>query len=159
VLYRDGCADANLGIADLPQQDLAACRILHVGSLSLATPSSAAAQREAIRLAQAGGARISADVNFRAALWRDPPPMRATGIEVVAAANIAKVSTDELAILTGRTDTDAGAKALWHPGLELLAVTRGEAGAVLFTPRDRVEIDAFPVEVVNTVGCGDAFMA
>lgn len=159
TLYRDGCADASLTVAELPMQALAACRILHVGSLSLATPLSAAAQRAAIARAKVTGARISADVNFRPALWRDPEAMRATGLEAVAAANIVKVSTDELAVLSGQADIDAGAKALWHPELQLLAVTRGEAGAVLFAPNVRVEIAGLPVKVANTVGCGDAFMA
>ena len=159
TLYRTGCADASLSVAELPPQALAACRILHVGSLSLATPLSAAAQRQAITQARASGARVSADVNFRPALWRDPEAMRATGIEVVANADIVKVSAEELVHLTGKAEIDAGAAALWHPGLQLLAVTRGEAGAVLFTPQDRIEIAGFPATVVNTVGCGDAFMA
>ena len=102
---------------------------------------------------------VSADVNFRPALWRDLDAMRATGVEAVANADIVKVSTDELEALTGSAEIDAGAKALWHPDLKLLAVTRSEAGAVLFTARHRVEIAGFSVPVVNTVGCGDAFMA
>jgi fructokinase len=159
TLYREGCADASLSVAELPLEMLAACRILHVGSLSLATPLSAAAQRAAIVQARAAGARISADVNFRPALWRDPEAMRATGIEAVAAADIVKVSTDELVLLTGQAEIDAAAASLWHPALQLLAVTRGEAGAVLFTPQDRIEIAGYPVRVVDTVGCGDAFMA
>ncbi len=159
ILYRNGCADANLAVEDLPLAQLRRCRILHVGSLSLATPVSAAAQRRAVALVRESGAMVSADVNFRPALWRDLEAMRATGIEAVAHADIVKVSTEELETLTGVSEIEAGTKALWHPGLELLAVTRGEAGTVLFTPRHRVEIAGIAVPVVNTVGCGDAFMA
>jgi len=159
ILYRNGCADANLAVEDLPLAQLRTCRILHVGSLSLATPISAAAQRRAVALVRESGGMISADVNFRPALWRDLDAMRATGVEAVANADIVKVSTEELETLTGSAEIDAGAKALWHPDLKLLAVTRNEAGAVLFTPRHRVEIAGFSVPVVNTVGCGDAFTA
>ncbi len=159
VLYRNGCADANLAVEDLPLAQLSTCRILHVGSLSLATPVSAAAQRRAVALVRESGGMVSADVNFRPALWRDLEAMRATGVEAVASADIVKVATEELETLAGTADIDAGAKALWHSRLKLLAVTRGEAGTVLFTPRHRVELAGITVPVVNTVGCGDAFMA
>jgi len=159
VLYRNSCADANLAVEDLPLAQLRTCRILHVGSLSLATPVSAAAQRRAVALVRESGGLVSADVNFRPALWRDLEDMRATGVEAVANADIVKVSTEELETLTGREEIDAGAKAIWHSNLILLAVTRGEAGTVLFTSRHRVETAGFAVSVENTVGCGDAFMA
>ena len=159
TLYRQGCADANFSEDELPIETLRGCRLLHVGSLSLATPVSAAAQRRAIAMVCAGGGIISADVNLRPALWRDLEAMRATGIEAAAAANILKVSEEELALLTGTNDIKAGAQALWHPLLQLLAVTRGSAGATLLTGDHCVEVPSVPVRVVDTVGCGDAFMA
>jgi fructokinase len=159
MLYRDGCADANLSAEELPMDALRDCRLLHVGSLSLATPVSAGAQRRAIGGVREHGGLISADVNFRPAIWRDLEAMRATGVEAARSADILKVSTEELATLTGVDDIKAGAKALWHSSLKVLAVTRGALGAVLFTRDHCVEIPGDRVEVVDTVGCGDAFMA
>jgi fructokinase len=159
VLYREACADSRL-VLDLPAPDyLAATRVLHTGSLSLATPVSAAAQRAAVAQAGKAGALISTDVNFRPALWRDPAAMLATGREAVAAANIVKVSADELFALTGANDIAAAALVLWHPRLRLLAVTAGAGGASLFTADGRIDIAGFAVPVLDTVGCGDAFMA
>jgi fructokinase len=159
VLYRQGCADANLSEDELPLETLRGCRLLHVGSLSLATPVSAAAQRRAIANVREAGGMISADVNFRPALWRDLQAMRATGTEAAASANVLKVSEEELELLTGTGDIAAGAQALWHPSLKLLAVTSGAQGATLLTREHRVEVPGVPVRVVDTVGCGDAFMA
>jgi fructokinase len=159
VLYRQGCADANLSEHELPMDVLRTCRLLHVGSLSLATPVSAAAQRRAVATVRDAGGLISADVNLRPALWRDLDAMRATGIEAAMNADILKVSTEELTLLTGRDDIKGGAEALWHPALKFLAVTRGADGATLFTNTRAVEIPGIPVTVVDTVGCGDAFMA
>jgi fructokinase len=159
VLYRQGCADANFSAADLPVDRLRRCRLLHVGSLSLATPVSAAAQRRAIACIREQGGLVSADVNLRPALWKDPEAMRATGMEAASSADVLKVSAEEVELLTGSRDIKAGARALWHPKLQLLAVTRGEAGAILFTRDHCVEVPGFKVEVVDTVGCGDAFMA
>lgn len=159
MLYREGCADSNLSAAELPMDLLRGCRLLHVGSLSLATPVSAAAQRQAIASMRENGGWISADVNFRPAIWRDLDAMRATGIEAARNADILKISTEELAMLTGIDDIRSGAEAVWHSRLKLLAVTRGAAGAVLLTRDQWAEIPGYPVNVVDTVGCGDAFMA
>ena len=40
-----------------------------------------------------------------------------------------------------------------------MAVTEGDRGAVIHTADWSVAVDGFAVEVVDTVGCGDAFMA
>jgi fructokinase len=159
VLYREGCADASFAADEVALDVVRAARVLHVGSLSLGTPASAAAQRRAIATAIDAGALVSADVNFRPALWRDKEAMLATGREAVASADIVKVSEAELHALTGGADTAAVARALWHPRLKLLAVTRGAQGAELFTERCRCTVPGFAVPVVDTVGCGDAFMA
>jgi sugar/nucleoside kinase (ribokinase family) len=159
MLYREGCADANLSAGELPMGMLRGVRVLHVGSLTLATPVSAEAQRRAVVVVRESGGLVSADVNFRPAIWRDLAAMRATGIEAAHNADILKVCTEELAILTGRDDVRAGAEAIWHPGLKLLAVTRGADGAVLFTRAHRAEVPGYAVRVVDTVGCGDAFTA
>jgi len=159
VLYRDGCADANLSADEIPLAIVRASRVLHVGSLSLATPRSAAAQRRAVACAREAGITVSVDVNLRLALWRDREAMRATGREAVAGANLVKVSAQEAFLLTGRSDIAAAAEDLWHDGLKLLAVTKGAHGAELFTARHHVNIEGFTVPVLDTVGCGDAFTA
>jgi fructokinase len=157
--YRENCADSNLSMEEVPEAVIAASRVLHVGTLPLATPVSAAAQRHAIDLAKARGVRVSADVNFRAAFWRDPNLMRAAGREVAAAANILKVSAAELMLLTGIADPAEAVRSLLHPGLIAVAVTKGAGGAELFSAGRVASVPIFPVEVVDTVGCGDAFMA
>jgi sugar/nucleoside kinase (ribokinase family) len=90
VLYRQGCADASFAADEVALDVVRASRVIHVGSLSLATPASAGAQRLAIATAIAAGALISADVNFRPALWRDREAMLATGREAIAHADIVR---------------------------------------------------------------------
>jgi fructokinase len=159
VLYREGCADSRLVLDPPAPAYLAATRVLHTGSLSLATPVSAAAQRAAVARAGEAGALIATDVNFRPALWRDPAAMLTTGREAVAAADIVKLSAEELLALTGADEIAAAARALWHPRRRLLAITAGAGGARHFTAHRRVDIAGFAVPVTDTVGCGDAFMA
>ncbi|HWT29830.1 MAG TPA: carbohydrate kinase [Propylenella sp.] len=157
--YRENCADANLTPGEVPTDLIAASKILHIGTLLLASPISAAAQRHAITCARSKGVLVSADLNFRLAFWRDPERMRAAGLEVVRAASIVKVSRDELSLLAGTGDTEAAVRSLWDEGMIAFAVTRGVDGADLFTENAGVSVPGFPVAVVDTVGCGDAFMA
>ncbi len=157
--YRENCADSNLAAVEIRADLIAASNILHVGTLLLATPISAAAQRHAITSAKANDVLVSTDLNFRAAFWRNPARMREAGIEMVRAANIVKVSRDELTFLCGSTDTTAAVRSLWHEGLIAFAVTKGAIGADLFTAREGVSVPGFVVSPVDTVGCGDTFMS
>jgi fructokinase len=85
--------------------------------------------------------------------------MRQAGREVAAAAHIIKVSEEELAFLTGIAEIPAAVRSLWHSGLIAVAVTKGPGGADLFTAERRISVPGFAVRPVDTVGCGDAFMA
>lgn len=60
---------------------------------------------------------------------------------------------------TGETDLVAGCRALLARGVAGVAATRGADGAVVVTADDVWEVPAFPADVVDTTGCGDAFSA
>ena len=159
TLYRSGCADARYTPEEVDTNIIRSARLLHAGSLSLATPVSAAAQRFAVATAREAGALVSADPNLRPAVWRDAEAMIAAGREAVACANIVKLSGEELAILAGTDNESAAVQRLWHPHLKVMAVTKGPRGAAVYTDGWKVSVDGFTVDVVDTVGCGDAFMA
>jgi fructokinase len=159
VLYRNGCAESTYAPAEVAVDIIKASRILHVGSLLLGAPVPATSQRHAVHVAQEAGVTISVDVNLRASLWRDPAAMRAAALEAASIANILKVSEDELAFLTGSTNLPEAIANLWRPGLRVMAVTMGATGALLATAELRSRVPGFAVKVVDTVGCGDAFMA
>ena len=159
TLYRANCADASYAPEEVDDGVIRASRLLHVGSLALATPVSTAAQRHAIAVAREVGAIVSADPNLRPAVWADKTAMIAAGREAVASADIVKLSRDELGMLSGIGDAADGVRQLWHPSLMVMAVTDGERGAMIHTEDWSVAVDGHAVEVVDTVGCGDAFMA
>jgi sugar/nucleoside kinase (ribokinase family) len=67
---------------------------------------------------------------------------------------------DEQALgFTGTTDLLDACRVLRGAGANILAITRGADGALLFGPEGPQEIPAFAVDVVDTTGCGDAFSA
>lgn len=159
AFYRAAAADTIYAPDEIDDDLIAGSWALHVGALSLKTPVSAAAQRHAVAVAQGAGCLVSADPNLRPGVWDDPAAMLAASREAVGSADIVKVSAEELAMLTGTDEPAEGVRRLWHQRLKVLAVTDGARGATLYTPAATVAIDGFAVEVVDTVGCGDAFMA
>ncbi|WP_278257719.1 PfkB family carbohydrate kinase [Nocardioides convexus] len=60
---------------------------------------------------------------------------------------------------TGAGSLADGARALLDHGVGCVAVTQGARGALVASADGVVEVPAFPVEVVDTTGCGDAFSA
>jgi sugar/nucleoside kinase (ribokinase family) len=61
--------------------------------------------------------------------------------------------------LTGEADLETGCRALLDRGVGCVAATCGADG-VLIVDGDGVQrVPAFPIEVVDTTGCGDAFSA
>jgi fructokinase len=159
ALYRANCADASYAPEEVDAELIRKARLLHVGSLSLATPISAAAQRHAVAVARDAGLLISADPNLRPAIWADKAAMAEAGREAVASADIVKLSLEELATLSDVDDPAEGVRRLRHPGLRAMAVTDGARGARIHAGELSIEVYGFAVEVVDTVGCGDAFLA
>ena len=73
--------------------------------------------------------------------------------------DVVKCSADELVATTGVDDPEAGAARLVERGAALAVVTMGARGAVWANPRGHGHAPAPRVEVVDTTGAGDAFMA
>ena len=159
MFYHDKPADLNIDADQITADMFAGVKILHAGVLPISAAVSAAAQRKAMDLADAQGALISCDVNFRPNLWDDAQQMLAAGREMIARAAIVKVSEEELLALDPSQGMDEAVCALWHEKLQMFSVTRGAKGAVLFTRDGKHECDGFAVEAVDTTGAGDAYTA
>ena len=48
---------------------------------------------------------------------------------------------------------------MFDDGLDVIALTKGSAGSVLITPETASTREGSPVDIVDTVGAGDAFAA
>jgi fructokinase len=148
----------------LPEQitpeEVAAVRVLHYGSISLRAPASREATLKAIRLAKEAGVLTSCDPNWRADLWHDQDAGRAAMIEAISQADILKISDADLHFLSPDCGPDY-APALDAIGFRgrLVAVTLGREGA-WYRAGDRCgRVPSPHVQVVETTGAGDAFIA
>ncbi len=159
VFYRNPGADMMLRPDELDEDLLRETRAFHFGSISLIAEPSRSATLRAIELARAGGALVSFDVNYRPSLWPQPETAAATIRDALGLADLVKVNDDELALLTGKRDAAAGSPALLAFGPRACVVTHGARGTYFRTAGGDGFVPAFPVETVDAVGCGDAFMA
>jgi fructokinase len=97
------------------------------------------------------------DVNLR------PPHYTLSTIEtLLAGANVIKMNDDEAALLIGADTENLKENIIefqkkYH--LQTICITRGENGAIVWHDREFYEHPGFKVQVVDTVGAGDAFLA
>ena len=132
---------------------------MSVGSSTLAREPSRAATLQAIALAKRHGCLVSTDPNWRPHLWENPAEAAPMLRTLVAQCDVVKISDDELAPLTGVADPEAGAAQLRALGCPLVVVTLGERGCYVESATAREWLPGERVEVVDTTGAGDGFVA
>ena len=153
--YRAGSAAAHLSPADVDLLDWSGVRVLHTTGITAALSSSAANFVDrAFESARAHGALVSFDVNHRTALWRDPRADTALAA-LAGRADIVFVGRDEAAALWG-TETPESVRALF-PDVPELVVKDADVGATAFTGPEEIFVPALVVDVIESVGAGDAF--
>ena len=155
--YRANSAAAMYTAADLPEQAIAAARMLYVSGISQGISHSAAdAVFAAIDIARRNGVKVAYDTNYRPRLW---PPARAAAVmhAAMAQADYALPGIEDVRILTGLTDPDAMLDFYLRLGPKVVVLKMGEAGACLATPEHRVRIPRHEVRVIDATGAGDTF--
>ncbi len=129
------------------------CRLLYHGSLALRGETSS---RTAAAIRACKPETVFVDVNLRPPWWR-----REQVLAMVREAHWVKLNTDELDLLAASAGDVTGRAAafLAESSLDGLVLTHGAAGAEVLTGAgDRFDIaPQAAIEVVDTVGAGDAF--
>jgi fructokinase len=132
---------------------------LHSGSLALTTPPGAAVLRE-LMVRAAETVTISYDPNCRPMLMGAPADVLAGVHELLAVADVVKVSNEDLEWLVPGAGPEAVLEDWLRRGPAVVAVTLGGDGALAGTAAGvRSRRPGVPVEVVDTVGAGDTFSA
>jgi fructokinase len=151
---------------DLPHQELPHCDALHVGSLGTVLEPGRNSVLDLVEQAWAQDVFISYDPNVRAdgpSFWLTDHDHDQTWGDVESLAdraNLVKLSEHDIALLHPGADPDDVARTLLTGDrTELVVLTRGPRGATAFTDGVEVSVPGTDVEVVDTIGAGDAFMA
>lgn len=155
--YRKPGADIMLRRQEVPPELLRNCRIFHFGGVSLTDEPCRGATLWSAQQARQAGALVSYDPNYRPLLWQDEPSAVAQMLSALRLAHLVKVSEEELLLLSGTQNLEAGAAKLRSFGPHVVVVTQGAAGAFVQTSSLSVQRPAYPVATVDTTGAGDAF--
>jgi fructokinase len=122
-------------------------------------PAAQAALHAAVRAAREHGTHVSFDPNLRPHLWEDPGALRALVQAVFPHCAVVKLAEDETELCLGQADPRCAAAALVELGVGLACITLGAQGALLQRGAEVLEVPAPRVEVVDTTGAGDGFVA
>jgi 2-dehydro-3-deoxygluconokinase len=162
--YRHGSAGSHLCPEDLPAGVVEGAGVLHLTGITPALGEGpAAAVREALRLARAAGVPVSFDLNYRSRLW-DAATAAPVFRELAAGADMLFAGDDEARIALEIDDPDKVgpeelASALAELGPREVVIKRGRRGATALIDGRLVDVPAVPVQIVDSVGAGDAFVA
>jgi fructokinase len=130
--------------------------VLHVGTLGLMLEPMANALQAAVERV-AGRALVMVDPNVRPVLLSDRAGYRARLAATLRHTHVVKVSEDDLEWFDPAAGVAEAARELLADGPQVALVTKGGEGALVVTPQDEVMVSAPRVEVVDTIGAGDAF--
>lgn len=150
-------ADTHLQPAQLPIQLLEAADFLVLGTLEMAYPDSRASIIRALDLAEQYNVKIVLDVNWRPVFWSNPDTARQIIHELFQRIDFLKLSDEEAQWLFDTTDP--GAITYRLNSVEGVLVTAGEKGCAYCLGENEGKVPGFPVEVVDTTGAGDSFVA
>jgi sugar/nucleoside kinase (ribokinase family) len=146
-------ANATYNSAVAPWDDIAAATHLHLGAPEFMGGEEAA---KILSFAREHGVVTSADILA-------PGAQAAQILDWIAAAfehlDYLLPNDEQVLALTGEGDLIAGCHALLQRGIGCVAATCGGDGALVVDADGAERVPAFPIEVVDTTGCGDSFSA
>ncbi|MFV0405782.1 MAG: carbohydrate kinase family protein [Propioniciclava sp.] len=162
TLDADGSAsytfELDPGVA--PLGNLSRMGHLHTGSLGAVLEPGGTEIRNALATARPF-ATISYDPNARPTLMGPADQARDRMEALISLADIVKASDEDLAWLYPDTAIEQVMHAWAELGPALVVITVGASGALVQSRRNRapIRVPAMPVQVSDTVGAGDSFMA
>ena len=134
---------------------------VHTGSIAAVLEPGGSQVRAILAAARELGATVSYDPNARPSLMGRPEQARETIESAIALADVVKLSDEDVEWLCPGESLDEVLRAWGELGPAVVVVTRGGEGAVVRLTRtgEQLALPAPRVEVVDTVGAGDSFMA
>ena len=156
AFYDENTAGRMLTAEDLPT--LHGESALFFGGISLVVDPCGTAY-EALAQRESGDRVVMIDPNIRPTFIAEEVAYRARIERMMAAADIVKLSDDDLHWLEGSGDLATLANGLLDKGPSLVCITEGANGATGYTKSGTVHVPSQRVNVVDTVGAGDTFNA
>jgi fructokinase len=164
AFYREGVADRATDAIRLTEacEKAPALQLVCTGALAL-SPDDAGIYLPWLAGQRDSGKLVVIDANLRPSVMSDLGRYRSHVINALQYADVIKVSDEDLDNLAmdGATALEQARNLLAHCDAQVVALTRGGAGANLLTRFGAVfhARESLPLTVVDTVGAGDCFLA
>ncbi|MDB9318173.1 carbohydrate kinase family protein [Nodularia spumigena] len=150
-------ADTRLKAEQLPESLFQEAEFLVLGTLELAYPESEQAVHRALDLAEQYDLKIILDVNWRPVFWQDADIARQKIQEIWKRVDFLKLSKEEAEWLFDTTDP--GAITYRMDTIDGVLVTDGEHGCTYCLGENEGHLPSYRIDVVDTTGAGDSFLA
>ena len=171
IFFREQCADMGVEVADFDEAYVASSRALAVTGTHLSTPQTRTAVEQAFRWARANGTRTILDVDYRPVLWKlasagdgaarfvESAQVTATLQALLPLCDLVVGTEEEILIAGGSRDVPAAVRAIRERTPAPIVIKRGAAGCTIVEGAVPHDVPGFPVEVLNVIGAGDAFLS
>lgn len=157
--YRSGSAAAGMTAFDVSADAISSAAVLHITGITPALgPGPASAVQLAVDLARKAGTTVSLDFNYRSALWSREDAGAALA-PLAAQADVVFAGPEEASLVVDEGEPEQMARALAELGPRHAVIKLGADGAVSYVDGVVRATPVVPVQVVDTVGAGDAFVA
>ncbi len=154
---RKNSAASKITPQQLPEQAIAAAKLLHVTAITQAISSSSCdSVFHAIDLARNNNTLVSYDTNLRLKLW-SLTRARAIINETISMVDICFPSIDEAQLITGLTHADDIIDHHLKLGAKIVVLKQGEDGATIATENQRFSVKPHKVNPVDATAAGDSF--
>ncbi|WP_236897542.1 bifunctional 5-dehydro-2-deoxygluconokinase/5-dehydro-2-deoxyphosphogluconate aldolase [Devosia sp. SL43] len=177
IFYRTDCADMALDESNIDEALIASSRSIVVTGTHFSRPNSEAAQKKAIRLAKANGAKVAFDIDYRPNLWglagHEAGFSRYVASDVVSQkyksilpdCDLIVGTEEEVLIASGESDLLSALRTIRSLSSGTIVLKRGPMGCIVYDGAIPDDLEhgivgkGFPIEVYNVLGAGDAFMS
>lgn len=166
TFFKEGTATFAMEPGAVSDEQLQAVEWAHFGGVMLSAEPARTAMFDLVERANDHGCTVSFDPNTRADLWPDQTVLTETIERAVRLADVVKTDREDLAfLLDDPADIEATAAAISEYGPHTVLLTQGGDGtyaqATEAAPWGPATVDqpALDVDVVETTGAGDAFLA
>lgn len=158
MYYRDNSADIALTIDDVLASPLPDTRLLLISGTGLSKEPSRSATQFAAEWASSVGTEVVLDLDYRPTQWHDARAFGVTSRMTLPLVDIAIGTEDEVRAATGADTGEAAVERLLEGVRKAVVYKRGGEGASIYTKDGQVyHASPFKIEVLNTLGAGDAF--
>ena len=147
-------ANAHVKTNELDMDKISGAKLLHLAGALLMPGFDGEPQAQVLAAAQAAGVRTCVDV-----VWDDTSRWMELVAPLLPYTDFFLPSLSEAQQLTGLKQPEDVAGALLDTGVEVVALTMGEKGCYVCAADAELRLPAYPVEVVDGTGAGDAFAA